>query len=193
MKVSHRGSLQQLAMELDVRTRAKPTKPETVRVARGRKIEPPDTNGDNPPKPRPRNARSNSIEMNEDRPIAKPRMSRPDAEPEDFRPRLRRTQTDSVQDGGIPILRRANTCVQQEPDSQITVAEARPILRRSNTDMNEETKMRADLMESEKEDRKTVIQSVNPNLPVTGGYKVAYQVPNFSFVDVDCIGCCCCV
>lgn len=177
MKVSHRGSLQQLAMELDVRTRAKPTKQESTRAPRGRKIEPPETNGENPPKPRPRNARSNSIEMNDDRPVAKPRTTRLDSEPEDFRPRLRRTQIDSPHEGGIPVLRRANTCVQPETDAQqLTVAEARPVLRRSNTDMNEEPKMRADMMESEKEqqERKAVIQSVNPHLPVTGGYKVSY-------------------
>lgn len=179
-------------MELDVRTRAKPTKTETIRVSRSRKPDP-DENGE-PPKPLPRSARSNSvelrdgqlfaratsIEMGEDRPVAKPRTSRPDIEPElESRPWLRRSNTEHPSAGEFteesrPVLRRANTYMQGEQDAP-TDPEPRPLLRRSNTDMNEESKMRADMLESEKEQKERgrgVIQSVNPHLPVSGGYKV---------------------
>lgn len=153
-------------MELDVRTHAKPAKPEPIRVSRSRKSEH-ESNGDskNVPKPFPRNARSNSVE--EDRPIARPRTTttRPEPDQEGLSHR--------DEEECRPVFRRAKTYVQEE--AQESSVPERPVLRRSNTDMNEESKMRADMLESEKESKDkshNIIQSVNPNVPVSGGYKV---------------------
>lgn len=90
-----------------------------------------------PPKPLPRSTRSNSIDLLEDRPVAKPRMHK-------------------------------NSIDSSQPNSLTDYSEME--------NENNEIERRNDLTTNIviEKSQPSVIQSVNPNLPISGGYKVRH-------------------